>query len=139
MCNTVTFRAVQDLCAHKMAPRLYERLSGVCDAHIAACTKALAAPTPDMHTFLTRLAAAWADHCEHMLTVRNIFLYLDRTYVLPNASLRGLWDLGLHLFRLHLAEAPGVQNRLVTGLLAMVSLSYSSVSSLSAYPTFVVG
>jgi cullin 4 len=114
------YRAVEDLCAHRMAARLYERLSAVCDAHIGARAAALAAPTPDTHAFLTRVASTWADHCEHMLTIRNIFLYLDRTHVLPNPALHGLWDLGLHLFRVHLAAAPGVETRLVSGLLAMI-------------------
>lgn len=31
--------------------------------------------------------------------IRNIFLYLDRTYLLQNAALKSLWEMGLELFR----------------------------------------
>jgi cullin-4 len=34
-----------------------------------------------------------------MLMIRNIFLYLDRTFVLQTSNLKSVWDMGLHLFR----------------------------------------
>ena len=43
-----------------------------------------------------------------MLTIRLIFLYLDRTYVITATSVRSLFDMGLHLFRKHLALHPEV-------------------------------
>ena len=43
-----------------------------------------------------------------MLTVRSIFLYLDRTYVISTTGVKSLFEMGLHLFRLHLATHPEV-------------------------------
>jgi Cullin family len=114
---------VEDLCAHKMAARLYERLAAVCDAHIGAALAALAparAATPDAASYLAAAAAAWRGHCDHILTIRNIFLHLDRSHVLAAPGLRGIWDLGLHLFRTHMARAAGVETKLVGGLLELV-------------------
>lgn len=37
-----------------------------------------------------------------MLTLRNVFLYLDRSFVLQTPNLRSIWDMGLELFRLYL-------------------------------------
>lgn len=48
---------------------------------------------------LKQLDNCWTDHCDQMLLIRSIFLYLDRTYVVPKCSVRSLWDMGLLLFR----------------------------------------
>ena len=50
----------------------------------------------------------WQDHCSQMLTIRSIFLYLDRTYVISDASVKSIFDMGLQLFRTHLATHPEV-------------------------------
>ena len=54
------------------------------------------------------MAALWSDHTQAMLTLRSIFLYLDRTYVVPCAGPRSLFDLGLQLLRTHLDQHPAV-------------------------------
>ena len=44
-----------------------------------------------------------------MLTIRSIFLYLDRTHVLSSTSARSLFDMGLQLLGRHLKDKPEVQ------------------------------
>ncbi len=63
--------------------------------------------------FLEQMNDAWQDHCSQMLTIRSIFLYLDRTYVISNSTVRSIFDMGLQLFRLHLATHPEVHNTAV--------------------------
>ena len=58
--------------------------------------------------YLAQVAALWADHTQAMLTLRSIFLFLDRTYVVPHAAARSLFDLGLQLLRSHLDQHPQV-------------------------------
>jgi cullin-4 len=53
--------------------------------------------------------ACWADHCQQMLTLRSIFLYLDRTHAITTAGVRSLFEMGLQLFRTHLAAHPEVR------------------------------
>jgi cullin-4 len=55
-----------------------------------------------------------------MNTVRNIFLYLDRSYALQTNGVRSLWDLGLDLFRRRLEVRADVQRKVIVGLLAAV-------------------
>ena len=62
----------------------------------------------DSGIFLSQVAAAWTDHTAHMLTLRSIFLYLDRTYVAAAAGVRSLFDMGLQLFCAHLDLHPEV-------------------------------
>lgn len=55
-----------------------------------------------------QVAACWKDHCDQMLIIRSIFLYLDRTYVISTSGVRSLFEMGLQLFGGHLAEHPEV-------------------------------
>lgn len=81
----------------------------VCDAHIARQLQQLAdSETSSSAAFLERVNECWQDHCSQMLTIRSIFLYLDRTYVIADSSVKSIFDLGLQLFRMHLATHPQV-------------------------------
>lgn len=59
--------------------------------------------------FMLQVAACWKDHCDQMLTIRSIFLYLDRTYVISTSGVRSLFEMGLQLFGGHLAQHPEVR------------------------------
>mmetsp|Transcript_26420 Transcript_26420/g.74343 ORF Transcript_26420/g.74343 Transcript_26420/m.74343 type:complete len:737 (+) Transcript_26420:341-2551(+) len=115
------YRAVEDMCLHKMADRLYSRLEQVCNAHIDAQLSGLIQDTAlEPVLFLEHMSTCWADHCEQMLTIRSIFLYLDRTYVISSVGVRSLFDMGLQLFRTHLAAHPEVQSKTIAGLLQLI-------------------
>jgi len=75
--------------------------------------------TPDTLAFLSLVQATWADHCDQMLTLRSIFLYLDRTHVMQTAN-KSLWDMGLTIFRSHLGRRPEVARKTVQGLLTLI-------------------
>lgn len=89
----------------------------------------------DQALFLARVDDVWQDHCEQMLTIRSIFLYLDRSHVLQTPGLQPLWEMGLALFRQQLAQqgqqpdsgmgmgmgmGVGVEARVIRGLLDLV-------------------
>ncbi|PNW75189.1 hypothetical protein CHLRE_12g516500v5 [Chlamydomonas reinhardtii] len=119
------YTAVQDMCMHKMADKLYTRLQKECDAHIAAHVGSLGDCLGlDAVPYLDRVDSVWQDHCSQMLLTRQIFLYLDRTHVLQLSSsatpVKSIFDMGLALFRTHLAERPQIKERTVEGLLELV-------------------
>eukprot|EP00963_Diacronema_lutheri_P008970 scaffold785_cov335-Pavlova_lutheri.AAC.2 len=62
----------------------------------------------------------WSDHSEQMLTIRSIFLYLDRTYVLQSANVRSLWDMGLVIFREYLLQHKQVESTTTAGILQLI-------------------
>lgn len=62
----------------------------------------------DAVLFLERVGAMWHDHSSQMLTIRHIFLYLDRTHVISTTTARSLFDMGLQLLGRHLASMPEV-------------------------------
>ena len=76
------YRAVEDMCLQNFAASVYDRLRAECEQHIESRLEMLLGQTPDVLAFLTLVQTCWADHCDQMLTLRSIFLYLDRTYAM---------------------------------------------------------
>ena len=107
------YRAVEDMCMHKLSARLYGLLQAKCSTHVGTLLSELAGKvTLDATAFLHAASRTWEDHCSQMLLIRQIFLYLDRTYVLGGGGARSLFDMGLQLFREHLAAYSQVGGRL---------------------------
>jgi hypothetical protein len=101
---------------------VYENLQKECESHIFRQVDSLCEQmqVSDHGAFLAHVDRVWQEHCEQMNTVRNIFLYLDRSYALQTPGVRSLWDLGLDLFRKRLGQRHDVQHKVVVGLLAAV-------------------
>mmetsp|Transcript_20842 Transcript_20842/g.46666 ORF Transcript_20842/g.46666 Transcript_20842/m.46666 type:complete len:729 (-) Transcript_20842:640-2826(-) len=114
------YGAVEDMCLQSLAGNVYDRLQHVCEHHIESRLNALVGQTPDTLSFLFLVHHSWSNHCEQMLTIRSIFLYLDRTYVMQAASKKSLWDMGLHIFREQLHRRPEVSTKTVEGLLKLI-------------------
>ncbi|KAF5826085.1 Cullin repeat-like-containing domain protein [Dunaliella salina] len=93
-----------------------------CDLHVGAQMVALQGSVAlDPVTYLERVDGMWSDYCSQLLTIRQIFLYLDRTHVIASTNVRSLFDMGLHLLRKHLDEHSQVGTRTVDGLLALIA------------------
>ncbi|XP_078436854.1 cullin4 isoform X2 [Wolffia australiana] len=114
------YQAVSDLCLHRMGGNLYQRIQRECEAHISAALNSLVGQSPDLVVFLSLVERCWQDFCDQMLMIRGIALYLDRTYVKQTPNTRSLWDMGLLLFRKHLALFTEVEHKTVTGLLRLI-------------------
>ncbi len=88
-------------------------MQAACDAHIASQLSSLKSGVSlEVITFLDKAHSVWRDYCRQMLTIRSIFLYLDRSYVASGqlgGGLRSLFDMGLALFRQHLLSLPQVR------------------------------
>lgn len=98
------------MCLHKLADRLYECLRQQCDTHLAGQLALLRGQLSlEPLAFLHRADETWRDYCDGMLTIRSIFLYLDRTYVLTLPGIKSLFDMGLALLRGHLTGQPEVR------------------------------
>ena len=69
------YRAVEDLCTHKMAAGTYARLEEECERHTEASLRALVGAAAEPAAFLAAVHAVWADHCQQSLMIRSIFLF----------------------------------------------------------------
>ena len=75
----------------------------------------------DGQQFLKRMHQLWNAHCDRMLMIRSIFLFLDRTYVPRNTGLLPIWDFGLLSFRTHIIDSLDLQRKLLNGLFELIS------------------
>ncbi|CAB4064655.1 CUL4 [Lepeophtheirus salmonis] len=116
------YQAVETLCAHDAAQRVYADLKALVEAHVETVREFL---TPggeslDKLIFMKKMNASWTSHCRQMIMTRSIFLFLDRTYVLQNPSVLSIWEMGLDTFRRYVLTHPAVQTRTVDGILMLI-------------------
>ncbi|CAN0443092.1 unnamed protein product, partial [Ectocarpus sp. 12 AP-2014] len=83
--------------------------------------------TPDCNAFLQLVDRNWQDHCSSMLTLRNVFLYLDRSFVLQAPNLRSIWDMGLEHFRNNFQALEEVEAKTVAGILTLIERERTGV------------
>ncbi|KAK2719883.1 cullin-4B-like [Artemia franciscana] len=114
------FKSVEDLCREKKDQMLYDKLRELAESHIQGQVGQFLENNVDPEAFLKLLDCCWQAHCNQMLKIRSIFLYLDRTYVLQNATVPSIWDMGLEQFRHHVISQPLIQSRTVDGLLYLI-------------------
>lgn len=114
------YRHVEDICMLKLAPSLYTRLKGLCEINTKTKVSALLGCTSDHTSFLRLADEMWVEYGEQMTTIRNIFLYLDRSYAMQTPSILPIWDLGLDLLRKYLENHREVLTKVVVGILAAI-------------------
>lgn len=86
------FKCVQDLCIHQKSAELYQNLSQECLKNVQLFLEPLLNQTTDTTAYLGMIVKTWEDFSSEFILIGNIFLYLDRTYVI-NAQLesRSIW------------------------------------------------
>lgn len=114
------YQAVENLCLNDMAAFLHDGLKDLCETHITRNVDQFLSNSMDSMSLLKLMSEFWQDHCRQMIMIRSIFLFLDRTYILQTPGLCSLWDMGLDLFRLHIASHSAIQSKVVDGLLVMI-------------------
>ena len=114
------YAMVEALCMHKLSAELCERLHKVMEKHTHELISGLVEQTPNQSAFLILVIETWQNYCQQMHSVRNIFLYLDRSYILGEPSLHSLWDMGIEIFRKHLSSLPQVENKIIVGFLDLI-------------------
>ena len=104
------YRAVEDICIQKLSAKVYTLLQTKCEAKINEKVDSLQneAFATDESLFLTKVDTIWKDYCQQINTIRNIFLYLDRSYALQNQGVKHILYMGNDLFRRRLDFCSGV-------------------------------
>ena len=117
------YRNVEDCCVHKFGPTIYNKLQALIDKHLSISFTNLGKKYVDedgdsASSFLQSLDLLWQDYCLALSSIRNIFLYLDRSYVLQHNTCAvgggcsnnnnnnnnsngvvGIWEMGINVFR----------------------------------------
>ena len=115
------YSAVEDLCTHGAADKVYAELRQLVEDNVNEAMKPFLGESLDKLIFMKKLNECWRHHCQQLILTRSIFLDLDRTYVLQNAAVLSVWELGLDTFRRHgINKNQLVQTRTVEGILMLI-------------------
>uniref|UniRef100_A0AAV1TSZ1 Cullin family profile domain-containing protein n=1 Tax=Peronospora matthiolae TaxID=2874970 RepID=A0AAV1TSZ1_9STRA len=108
------YRNSYNLVLHKHGDVLYNGVVGVITEHLETVADHVAAVTDDL--LLVTLNQQWLDHQLVMTMVRDILMYMDRTYVTQKRKVP-VYDTGLYIFRDVIVRHDSVRDRLRTRLL----------------------
>lgn len=111
------YRNAYYLVLHKYGRMLYDGVGEQIAAHLQETVKAIVAAPDDM--LLAAVKRDWGAHTINMEMIRDILMYMDRTFVLKE-NLTKVYDLGLKTFRREVLHHKQVQNRLVKQILANI-------------------
>ncbi|RLN72917.1 hypothetical protein BBJ28_00016468 [Nothophytophthora sp. Chile5] len=111
------YRNSYNLVLHKHGDLLYNGVVGVITEHLEQAALTVAAVSDDM--MLVALNDQWLDHQVVMTMVRDILMYMDRTYVTQKRKVP-VYDSGLYIFRDVIVRHASVRDRLRARLLQSI-------------------
>eukprot|EP00590_Aulacoseira_subarctica_P003713 CAMPEP_0172414624 /NCGR_PEP_ID=MMETSP1064-20121228/1267_1 /TAXON_ID=202472 /ORGANISM="Aulacoseira subarctica , Strain CCAP 1002/5" /LENGTH=805 /DNA_ID=CAMNT_0013151379 /DNA_START=42 /DNA_END=2459 /DNA_ORIENTATION=- len=111
------YRNAYNLVLHKHGTLLYEGIAFQLSSHLEKVASAVS-EVPDA-LLLECIASAWEDQSVTMVMIRDIFMYMDRTYV-PQQKKRPVYELGLMLFQQVVWEHPLIQPRVTLLMLEAI-------------------
>ncbi|XP_078432761.1 cullin 3 [Wolffia australiana] len=111
------YRNAYNMVLHKFGDKLYSELIATMTGHLKRICKTIEAAQGGL--FLEELNRKWGEHNKALQMIRDILMYMDRTYV-ANNNKTPVHELGLGLWREHVVHADGVRTRLVDVLVDQV-------------------
>eukprot|EP00882_Tetradesmus_deserticola_P002834 GHRQ01003012.1.p1 GENE.GHRQ01003012.1~~GHRQ01003012.1.p1 ORF type:complete len:735 (+),score=416.28 GHRQ01003012.1:173-2206(+) len=103
---------------HKFGDKLYNGVAGALRSHLAGVAARIEAAQG--LPFLKELKSCWDDHNKSTQMIRDILMYMDRTYVTQQHK-APVFQLGLDLWREQVVRQPQIHQRLLAILGDMVS------------------
>ncbi|OMO82454.1 hypothetical protein COLO4_22989 [Corchorus olitorius] len=111
------YRNAYNMVLHKFGEKLYSGLVTTMTAHLKEISKSIEAAQGGL--FLEELNRKWNDHNKALQMIRDILMYMDRTYI-PNTHKTPVHELGLNLWRDNIIHSSKIQTRLLSTLLELV-------------------
>ncbi|XP_010552580.1 PREDICTED: cullin-3B-like [Tarenaya hassleriana] len=111
------YRNAYNMVLHKYGEKLYSGLVNTMTAHLREISKSIEATQGG--SFLEELNRKWNDHNKALQMIRDILMYMDRTYI-PSTKKTAVHELGLNLWRDNIAHSSKIQTRLLNTLLDLI-------------------
>jgi cullin 3 len=112
-----TFRNAYNMVLHKYGEKLYSGLVTTMTSHLSGISKLVEDAEGEL--FLEELNRKWADHKKALEMIRNMLMYMDRTFI-PSTHKTPVHELGLNLWRDIVIHSSKTQTRLRDTLLVLV-------------------
>ncbi|KAL6994217.1 Cullin-3A [Sarracenia purpurea var. burkii] len=111
------YRNAYNMVLHKFGDKLYSGLMSTMTSHLREIAKSIEAAQGGL--FLEELNRKWADHNKALQMIRDILMYMDRTFI-PSTHKTPVHELGLNLWRDNIIHSSKIQSRLQVTLLELV-------------------
>ncbi|TMW93419.1 hypothetical protein EJD97_011726 [Solanum chilense] len=111
------YRNAYNMVLHKFGEKLYSGLVFTITFHLQHISKSIECAQGDL--FLEELNRQWADHNKALQMIRDILMYMDRTFV-PSTHKTPVHELGLNLWRDNIVRSSNIQMRLLSTLLELI-------------------
>ncbi|KAF5838342.1 Cullin [Dunaliella salina] len=111
------YRNAYNMVLHKHGERLYNGLINTLTAHLQEIARQI--EQKEGVSFLAELKKHWDDHNKSTQMIRDILMYMDRTFVAQQQR-TPVFALGLELWRNHVVRSKQIAERLRTVLLDLV-------------------
>ncbi|XP_059450028.1 cullin-3A-like [Corylus avellana] len=111
------YRNAYNMVLHKFGEKLYSGLVATMTSHLSEISKSIEAAQGEL--FLEELNRKWADHNKALQMIRDILMYMDRTFI-PSTHKTPVHELGLNLWRDVVIHSSKTQTRLRDTLLELV-------------------
>ncbi|KAL3347688.1 hypothetical protein AABB24_021391 [Solanum stoloniferum] len=111
------YRNAYNMVLHKFGEKLYSGLVFTITFHLQHISKSIESAQGDL--FLEELNRQWADHNKALQMIRDILMYMDRTFV-PSTHKTPVHELGLNLWRDNIVRSSNIQMRLLSTLLELI-------------------
>nr|XP_029124258.1 cullin-3A isoform X3 [Elaeis guineensis] len=111
------YRNAYNMVLHKYGEKLYSGLVTTMTWHLKEIAKSIEAAQGGL--FLEELNRKWGDHNKALQMIRDILMYMDRTFV-PSNHKTPVHELGLNLWRDNIIHSHKIQTRLLDTLLDLI-------------------
>ena len=122
--NEELYRGVEIVCRQGKAAGLYEKLKSACHSNVLHHIKEpllQVSSNDDAAVVLQSVVQAWSRWSKHLETLRSIFFYLDRSYLLHSASLPSIDEMGVKEFRTNIFLPQELNSKILQGACDLVS------------------
>lgn len=111
------YRNAYNMVLHKFGDRLYNGVIEVLKEHLRGVAERIEAIQGE--PFLKELNKKWEEHNKSTQMIRDILMYMDRTYVSQQQK-TPVYQLGLDLWREHVVRTPVISDRMLTIIMDMI-------------------
>uniref|UniRef100_A0A1D1YZF6 Cullin-3B n=1 Tax=Anthurium amnicola TaxID=1678845 RepID=A0A1D1YZF6_9ARAE len=111
------YRNAYNMVLHKFGHILYSGLVATMTFHLKEISKSVEAAQGDL--FLEELNNKWGEHNKALQMIRDILMYMDRTYVSTHDK-TPVHELGLSLWGEHIIHTESIRSRLINTLLEQI-------------------
>lgn len=120
------YKGAENVCRQGRAPEIYKRLKQKCKEHLEGPTtkslKQTASSSESDVTVLEAFEKAWSKWQRQLLTIRQIFYYMDQTYLLRSTENPSLTATGLILFRENVFADEVLKRRVLGGIVDLIDM-----------------